>query len=411
MPAFRPRLRALEVFPTALEGEQMICLRDPSGLTDRIAFLPPAAVPLVALCDGTRTVGELCDAFAARSGGARVPEAVVQGLIDQLDDGLFLDSDRFHRHRQAMIDEFRSTPLRPAVHAGASYPDDARELARMLDEMAAPGAAAVASPPPVAPEPPSLLIAPHIDFPRGGAVYASAFAALPVSSPPDLVVVFGTDHNGAEHPFTLTRKSYDTPFGAVATDCDLVDAIARAGLPGLDLFADEFHHKNEHSIEFQAVWLRRTWGSRTPPMLPVLCGSLHEYVGDGRTPAADPRVRAFLAELRRLTAGRRVLVIAGADLAHVGPRFGDDAQGAAERAAVEAADRASLAACVAGDAEAFFAGISADGDSRRVCGLSPIYASLALVAPAGRPGVLYDYAQCDADEDGESFVSIASLAI
>ena len=66
MSAFRPRLRSLDVFPAVLEGQEMVCLRDPSGLTERVVYLRPEAWPLLTLCDGTRTVGEVCDTFAAR---------------------------------------------------------------------------------------------------------------------------------------------------------------------------------------------------------------------------------------------------------------------------------------------------------------------------------------------------------
>ena len=38
-----PRLRPLEIFPTELDGRRVLCLRDPAGLTDRVAFLPGAS--------------------------------------------------------------------------------------------------------------------------------------------------------------------------------------------------------------------------------------------------------------------------------------------------------------------------------------------------------------------------------
>ncbi len=75
--------------------------------------------------------------------------------------------------------------------------------------------------------------------------------------------------------------------------------------------------------------------------------------------------------------GRKVTVIAGADLAHVGPRFGDSAPVRAEDLQrVGEEDRAMLAAVEAGDARGFFESIAADGDRRRICGFSPIYALL-----------------------------------
>ncbi len=46
-------------------------------------------------------------------------------------------------------------------------------------------------------------------------------------------------------------------------------------------FADEFNHLNEHSIELASIWLNWAIGDRAVKMLPILCGSLGEYVRDG----------------------------------------------------------------------------------------------------------------------------------
>ncbi len=408
-----PRLRPLEIFPTELEGRRVLCLRDPAGLTDRVAFLPGAAIAILSACDGQRTAAEVAAHAAARL-GMPIGEEQVHELLDQLDDGLFLDTPRFHAHHRALLDEFRATPVREASHAGQSYTDDAAELAAFLDAQLE-GARRRATAPP---RPPAGLIAPHIDFARGGPVYGDAYLPLVgAASAYDLVVVFGTDHNGVRHPFTLTRKSYATPLGVVPTDVDLVDALAAdlAHVDGGDaLFDDEFHHRQEHSIEFQAVWLRHVFGSSPPPLLPILCGPFSEARPGARV---KPKVRALLAALRARTAGRRVLVVAGADLAHVGPRFGDAPFRAPERALLEAADRRALDRIAAGDADGFYDAIVSDGDRFKVCGTSPIYATLGLLALADRPPARADllaYTQCPADDSGEgpvSWVSITAMAI
>jgi predicted class III extradiol MEMO1 family dioxygenase len=98
-------------------------------------------------------------------------------------------------------------------------------------------------------------------------------------------------------------------------------------------------------------------------------------------------------------------VIAGADLAHVGPRFGDpEPVSLAERTRLEGEDRAMLAAVAAGDAEAFFENVARDGDRRRICGLSPIYALLRTLG--GAPGVIRRYAQWP---DPQGVVTFASV--
>ncbi|HEX4460216.1 MAG TPA: MEMO1 family protein, partial [Polyangia bacterium] len=119
-------------------------------------------------------------------------------------------------------------------------------------------------------------------------------------------------------------------------------------------------------------------------------------------------VDVFLSTLNELTAGKRVLWIAGADLAHVGPRFGDkEPLDADDRTSLERRDQETLAACTRGDAAAWFEELHKERDRRRVCGLPPIFALLECAQPG--TGELAVYAQCPADEAGGSLVSIASL--
>ena len=102
------------------------------------------------------------------------------------------------------------------------------------------------------------------------------------------------------------------------------------------------------------------------------------------------------------------MVIAGADLAHVGPRFGDDrpldAQG---RALLEARDAESIDLALGRDAPGFFRQVASDLGTRRVCGLGPIYTMLRVL-PTSRGEALH-YDQCVDPEEG-SVVSHASLA-
>jgi predicted class III extradiol MEMO1 family dioxygenase len=100
-----------------------------------------------------------------------------------------------------------------------------------------------------------------------------------------------------------------------------------------------------------------------------------------------------------------VAFVAGADLAHVGPRFGDPESIAPDALAqLGVDDRATLEAVAAGDAEAFFDDTSRDGDRRRICGLSPIWTLLR--ANGGRAGVLRQYGQWP---DPQAVVTFASV--
>src|SRR5215813_6159988 len=109
----RPRLRALELFPVDVDGQSLICVRDPSGLTDRVGFLPRPAALAAVLCDGTRTVDEVA-AEVSRRTGAEVAAAQILELLEQLDDGLFLEGPRLERHRRDVLEAFRRAPARAA---------------------------------------------------------------------------------------------------------------------------------------------------------------------------------------------------------------------------------------------------------------------------------------------------------
>jgi hypothetical protein len=70
----------------------------------------------------------------------------------------------------------------------------------------------------------------------------------------------------------------------------------------------------------------------------------------------------------------------------VGPRFGDaEPSTSAVLGSVERADRSMLEAVTQGDPVGFYGSVMADGDARRICGLSPIYTFLrALPGVRGR---------------------------
>jgi AmmeMemoRadiSam system protein B len=251
------------------------------------------------------------------------------------------------------------------------------------------------------------VIAPHIDFHRGGPAYAWAYRDVAERCDADVFVIFGTCHTGMAHPWALTRKDYESPLGAARVDRDFVEALAERS--GQDCFGSELAHRTEHSIEFQAVCLRYLYADRRDVrIVPVLASFAHEAMLEGRRPDDDPRVPRFLDALADTIAasGRRIALVAGADLAHVGPRFGDpEPVSAAELAQLEREDREMLESVAAGDAQSFFDSVARDGDRRRICGLSPIYA--VLKALGGAAGSVKRYGQWP---DPQGVVSFASVS-
>ena len=404
-----PRLRRVEAFPVEHEGRQCVALRDPAGYTPAIALLHGPLLDIVSLFDGEHSIADIQESVMRRH-GQLVERRQIAEIAETLDAQGFLDSPGFAERRAAIDAGFLAAPTRPATHAGSAYAGEGSELRAMIDGFFAPpdGPGAIderAAPPPTgrgAPAPEGrgapapevrAVIAPHIDFHRGGPVYAWAYRELAERSQADLFVILGTCHGGMEHPFALTRKDYASPLGDAPIDRDFVEALAARARQ--DCFGSELAHRIEHSIELQAVFLRYLYASRREvTIVPVLASFAHEAMLSGRQPDDDPRVPRFLEAVAETIAasGRRVALIAGADLAHMGPRFGDpEPVSPVELEQIEREDGEMLETVAAGDAAAFFESVARDGDRRRICGFSPIYAMLRILG--GAAGEVKRYGQ------------------
>ncbi len=423
----RPALRPVEsiVVPDARHG-RLLVLRDTQGVTDAQAAIPPSLIPIVSRFTG----GSTCEQIAgdvSRELGETVPVELVVKLADELERGLFLEGPRFREARARVESDFAEATVRPASHAGGAYLADPSGLRAYLDEKCL-RAAGVA--PSRGGRAIKALIAPHIDPWRGALGYGHAYGALAGALDPevDTFVLFGTSHAPMRQPFALCRKAFATPLGPLEADTEAIDAIARAA--PFDVYADQFNHKREHSLEFQAVFLRHLLSARdgaaddgdaaagraprpeprrrAPRIIPILAG-LGEHQAHGTSPRGDAAVERFFEAVTSIIDARpgRVVVVAGADMAHIGPRFGDERPSSRTLATLDDTDRTSLGHATDADAAAFWRDVARDLDTRRVCGLAPIY-SLLRTLPSGAAGELLHYEQTIDKEDG-SVVSHAAV--
>jgi AmmeMemoRadiSam system protein B len=396
-----PKLRAIDPRPITHGGQPSILLRDPLQLTDKAIIIPRQLAPFLMLCDGTRDIEGLVASLAIRYGLRAAPSAL-EKLVTALDEALLLDNGRFVQAREQKLAEYRQAPSRAPASAGRSYPADASALRHMLD-----GYLETTDEQPTELTNIRGLISPHIDYERGGPVYAAVWKhTTDAVKAADLAVILGTDHYG-DNLVTLTRQNYGTPFGVLPTAQGIVDTLAEAVGPD-EAFADELFHRVEHSIELAAIWLHHTRGNQPCEVVPILCGSFGRFVRGEAELANDPTIAALVNALKQATAGRRSLVIAAADLAHVGPAFGGAPQGLMERAHLQATDDALIERICSGDAEGFFEAIKQEGDRYNVCGLPPIYIALRLLGQVQGERVAYD--RCPADENSTSLVSICGVA-
>jgi AmmeMemoRadiSam system protein B len=398
-----PRLREVRAQPLARGTEKGIVLTDPLGVSEKAVFVPQALAPLLALLDGSRDRGTVRAGFELRT-GIPLSTSALDGVLLQLDSAKLLDNENFAQAYRTAIDGFRHAPSRPPALAGRCYPENANELTGSLQNHFA----QVEGKSPCVTGEICGTISPHIDFIRGWSVYAKVWGrAAPAVREADLIVILGTDHNGREGAITLTRQSYETPWGILPTDTEVVDQMSRA-IGETEAFRDELHHRSEHSVEAALIWLHYLLENRTCRILPVLCGGFRSFIESGETPSKGDSISATIETLRETVSLRRTLVVAAADLAHVGPAFGDRLPlDVTERARLAAQDQRLMDILRSGSAEAFFQEIRSEGDRRRICGMPPVYVALSVL-PEVR-GAVIDYAQCPASEDGSSVVSICGM--
>lgn len=405
----RPKLRYVDVFPVQTDSGEMYALRDPSGISEEVVVLSPVAFFLLRFFDGRHSRLDIRAEFT-RTFGRFLPEGQLDGLIQELDRHALLDSETYRSRRQAVVDEFRAAPARPASHAGHSYPADPDELRPMLDRFFEPPEGAGT---PIVQEPsgPPIrgLIAPHIDLRLGGPTYAHAYRTLVESDPADCFVIIGTGHNGIDHLFSALDKDFETPLGRARCDHDFLRELARR-YDG-NLFEDILSHRSEHTFEFQVVFLQHVLaGRRDFTIVPLLSSFSYMHLDQDRFPDEACLVEHFTDALRETieTWGCRVCLIASVDLSHIGPRYGDPQPvDAAFLTQVGAIDRQMLDRVAATDAAGFVEVMQRTQDRYRVCGFSPIY-TLLRALPASR-GELLKYSKASIDGTG-SVVTFASMS-
>ena len=404
----RPKLRNIDAFPAEVSGQKVICLRDPLNLSGKMVFVPVPAFFLISLLDGHHSIQDIQAEFMRRFGELLFREKI-QALVDQLDDHFLLESARFWEMDRQIREDFKNSPIRPTTLAGESYEGDPHRLEEEIrgyfrkpegpgDPVEKGSKARLAG-----------IVSPHIDFRRGGSCYAFAHKAIREAAEVDLFLVLGTAHGPTKMPFALTRKDFETPWGPVETDRGFLADFEKECT--LDFYEDEFVHKTEHSIELQLVFLRALRPPERPfRIVPVLCGSFHEAVARDLSPLDLPGVREFLEAARRVKSRqeRDVCIIASADLAHVGTRFGDpEPPNPASLRDLMDEDRRMLEHIRNLDAESFFSFLRREKDRRKICGSSAIYTLLSLIEP--RSGELLNYGQ-SVEPNGQSVVTFASMA-
>ncbi len=394
-----PKLRPVEFFSVRVHGREMVGVRDPEGIVEDTLLLPPPVALVASLLDGKREIVDVQTEYARRSGGEILLRADLERIVTELDEAGLLLTESYQDRRRKLLEAYRRAEVREAYHAGRSYPSDPETLRAMLHRYLE-----TVNPTELLGLRPRGVIAPHIDFHRGGWCYGWAYAALR-GSPARTFLLLGVAHAACPAPFVLTEKPFRTPLGTVPVDASFVEALrARAG----DLTEHELVHRNEHSLEFQVLFLQAALEGEEFTIVPLLCSGFEQWCGVG-SPREVPEIERVIQALRALVSGREdVAVVVGVDLSHVGPRFGDrDPPDVRLASRTSLRDHAVLEALVRGDPEAFWREGMADGNRQRIDALSAVYTALRVLEPVR--GRLLRYGQ--APDPAGGIVSFASLVL
>jgi len=388
-----PRVRWIEAVPFVQEGRELILLRDTEGIAENALVVSKEAAFMISLMDGSRTARDIQADFMQATGELVYIEKI-QGLIDTMDSYLFLANENYRNHYTKLREEYEKSPVRNAMLAGKSYSENRMELLAFLDEKLKKATDGTIS------GEITGIVAPHIDYSRGMGVYQKTYPHLRNCNKP-LVVIFGTCHHLTQNILSISLKDFETPLEIIPHAKGLDNAIL--GNKVLGKYVEEWPHRSEHSIELQLPLLQFVM-QHDFEILPILTGSMHEHV-EGEKNIDDGEIDEITVNLQEVLAayGRPFIVVSGADLAHIGAQFGDRFElDTATLARSKVRDDMLLESIRKVDAKGFFERIKEEKDARRICGLTPIFFQLKLLA-----GCKCDIVAYDQWTDGKSSVSFA----
>ena len=194
--------------------------------------------------------------------------------------------------------------------------------------------------------------------------------------------------------------------GRVSTDRDFISQLDDR--LAADLSANEFDHRTEHSIELQVQMLQICQPDHAFKIVPIICPDVCGPTGTAPGDGSRPDLGELADALGQLVAedSARTVLIAGADMSHVGLAFGDEEHATPEFLAdVERHDRSVLERLEADDSAGLLSTVRASENATRICSIGCMY--VVRRALRGRACHLLAYHQA---VDGESDTNVTCAA-
>ncbi len=384
----RPKLRPLEFIPVERDGRRFIYVKDPFGMVPQGLFLSERAIQVASLMDGESTIDDIQYALLKRF-GTLVLRDEIESLVREFDESLLLEGERFEKAFIREKERFGSMKVRPPILAGFSYPDDPSQLEAFVDGIVEEWDGSIQIP-----GRPVGVVVPHLEIRLARDGYASSYGVLRDLDGVECIVVLGTGHFLIDSPISITTKDFLTPIGVLENMRDITEGLAERFKWAFDA---EIFHRMEHSIEVQAIFIKRLF--KDAKIVPVLSGfdvaSSHEAFWQE---FADALLEAV---------PENALFIASVDLSHMGPRYGDGRPlDLVDLSFMREGDEKLIEDLCSTDVESYLERFRADGNRRRVCGFSPLLLMMRMVK--GRKGTLLLYDRREVDGMG-SYVSFTSI--
>ncbi len=393
----------LNVDTTVIEGINHIVLSDEIGFAKEPAVFGEMLLVILQQIDGKISFEEL-HSWVVQNINSNIPLENIKKPIEELIERGFFQTKEYFSFKEKFYAELTSGKTRLPVCAGSSYSAEKEILKNEIESIfATPFEDGY-------PQNANAIIAPHIDFRIGNEankVYASAYHAIKETNP-DIVFVLGTSHRYSSSYFMLTNKNYLTPLGEAVTNKDVVDYLL-ADTPSEIANIDEIAHLSEHSVELQIVLLQKLFENKDISFIPVLAGSLHDYIAVNGDPANNSDLINFIKKVSEVESlfGKKALFVASVDFAHIGRKFGDDFNAEFYLDTVKTEDKKLLDFISSGKSKEFFSKISQDRDKWKICGTSPIYLLMQILNDS--KGRVLNYGQWN-EVETLSAVTFASVA-
>lgn len=367
-----PKLRSpLDVrFENTAEG-RVVIIQCPYGVLPEPVILSADVVPVISMMNGVNSIDSILQEFSL----AGLSVDLLNNFIAYLDENFLLDTDKYIKANLNERNRFGKLINRRAHLAGLSYPKSYSELGRLLDQYI-PRSQNIHHKKKL-----KVLVSPHIDYQRGGEIYGKAYSQLKAQKH-DTYILIGTSHQYSSHLFHLTRKNFDSPLGMIEANQDFIERLSKNY--GTRSFADEILHKQEHSLELQLPFLRRT--THAGNIVPILVGSFHNMIEEGKYPGEYEIYESFVDSLvqtiqKTADRGDKLCFIAGVDMAHIGRYFGDSGNLTPNylKDEIKARDFIYMQCIEKQNKKALFDHVAEDGDKRRICGFPTMYTILDVM--------------------------------